>query len=130
MMMLNDKESFLNDACDEALSVIYDYFQVSESNKSNEYTNEIMNKMTNAVKATIRFNNTLLKALNENVIKLSPQASNMLNMFYSFYDQMPHTEEQVSETGGTALMDIYTGMIQSMTPIALLVSSEMSARKE
>ena len=86
--------------------------------------------MTLAVKASIRFNNKLVKALEEDVIKLSPQASSMLNSFYSYYEQMPKTEEQVSSIGGTALIDVYTGMLQNITPLALLISTELSSKSE
>lgn len=127
---MNSKEELLNLACDEALSAIYDYFQFAGDMKTEEYTSELMNKMTLAVKASIRFNNKLVKALEEDVIKLSPQASSMLNSFYSYYEQMPKTEEQVSSIGGTALIDVYTGMLQNITPLALLISTELSSKSE
>lgn len=127
---MNNKEELLNLVCDEALSAIYDYFQFAGDMKTEEYTAELMNKMTLAVKASIRFNNKLVKALEEDVIKLSPQASSMLNTFYSYYEQMPKTEEQVSSIGGTALIDVYTGMLQNITPLALLISTELSSKSE
>ena len=127
---MNNKEELLNLACDEALSSIYDYFQFAGDMKTEEYTSELMNKMTLAVKASIRFNNKLVKALEEGVIKLSPQASSMLNAFYSYYEQMPKTEEQVSSIGGTSLIDVYTGMLQNITPLALLISTELSSKFE
>lgn len=127
-MPLNKKEEELLAKSEEALELLYDYFQYSSNCKPDEYTNELMNKMTNAVKASIRFNNVLVKALEEKVIVLSPQALSMLNSFYSFYEQMPKNESEVENIGGTSLMEVYTGIIQNMTPIALLISTELSTK--
>ena len=122
-MPLNEKEEALLSKCDEALELLYDYFQYSSNSRPDEYTNELMNKMTNAVKASIRFNNALTKALEDKVVVLSPQALNMLNSFYSYYDQ-----SDVEDIGGSALMEVYTGIIQNITPIALLISTELSTK--
>lgn len=129
-MALSDKEELLNNACDEALSKIYDYFQFAGVSKSDEYTTDLMNKMTDAIKATIRFNNSLTKALKDRVIELTPQALSILNTYYAYYDQMPKREEEVSEVGGSALMEVYTGMLKNMTPIALMISTQLSAKME
>ena len=59
---------------------------------------------------------------------LSPQALSMLNSFYSFYEQMPKNASEVENTGGAVLMDVYTGIIQNITPIALLISTELSTK--
>jgi len=127
-MPLNEKEEALLSKCDEALELLYDYFQYSSNSRPDEYTNELMNKMTNAVKASIRFNNALTKALEDKVVVLSPQALNMLNSFYSYYDQVPKKESDVEDIGGSALMEVYTGIIQNITPIALLISTELSTK--
>ncbi len=124
-MPLNEKEEALLAKSEEALELLYDYFQYSSNCKPCDYTSELMNKMTEAVKASIRFNNSLVKALEDKVVVLSPQALSMLNSFYSFYEQMPKNASEVENIGGAALMDVYTGIIQNITPIALLISSSM-----
>lgn len=111
-------------ASDEALKPIYDYFQEVNGLKADEYTTTLMNKMTNAIKATIRFNNVLNQAIQEKLIFLDQHSVSLLNSFYSYYDSMPKSEVEVSESTGSVLMEIYTGMIQSMTPIALFVASQ------
>ena len=126
--MLTQQEETLNKGCDEMLTIVYDYFKFAGEMKTSDYTVELMNKMTNAVKATIRFSNILTKSLENKSFVLDPQACSMLNTFYSFYDQMPKSEEEVSAAGGRALMEVYTGMLQSITPIAILISSELSAK--
>ena len=128
--MLSQKEVELNKDCDDMLQVVYDYFKFAGESKASEYTNELMNKMTDAVKATIRFNNKLTKAINDKTFVLDPQACSMLNTFYSFYEQMPKTEEEVSAAGGRALMEVYTSMLQNMTPIAIMISTELSAKQQ
>ena len=127
-MTLNKKEEALLAKSEEALELLYDYFQYSSNCKPCDYTSELMNKMTEAVKASIRFNNSLVKALEDKVVVLSPQALSMLNSFYSFYEQMPKNASEVENTGGAVLMDVYTGIIQNITPIALLISTELSTK--
>ena len=41
---------------------------------------------------------------------------------------MPKNASEVENTGGAVLMDVYTGIIQNITPIALLISTELSTK--
>lgn len=114
----------LHKACDETLQPIYDYFKTSSELKADEYTTDLMNKMTQAVKACIRFNNTLNEAIKDKLVVLDQQGVNLLNTFYSYYDSLPRSEVEVTESTGEVLMEVYTGIIQSMTPIALFIVSK------
>lgn len=122
-MELSEQELNLYKESNKVLEALYSYFEEEVKGNPKEFTVDLMNKMTDAIKACIRYNNVLTTSIKDKIIVLNEKGISLLNSFYNYYDQLPKKENEVADASGQGLMEVYSGIIQTMTPIAMFIIS-------